>query len=79
MSENKSSGSVGVLGLLGVLFVALKLTGYIDWSWIWVTAPFWGTFALLFIIIILAGVGVISANLYMWVERKLTKKKIKRK
>ena len=31
----------GVGGLLGVLFVALKLTGYIDWSWLWVLAPFW--------------------------------------
>ena len=31
----------GVGGLLGVLFVALKLTGQIDWSWFWVLAPFW--------------------------------------
>lgn len=27
--------------LLGLLFVGLKLTGQIDWSWFWVTAPFW--------------------------------------
>lgn len=25
----------------GLLFVGLKLTGYISWSWWWVTAPFW--------------------------------------
>jgi len=30
-----------VIGLLGVLFVGLKLTGYIDWSWWLVTLPFW--------------------------------------
>lgn len=30
-----------VLNILGVVFVALKLTHYIDWSWWWVTAPFW--------------------------------------
>ena len=41
-SSNNSSGGVGVLGLLGVLFVGLKLGGIIDWSWWWVTAPFWG-------------------------------------
>ena len=41
----------GVGGLLGVLFVALKLTGYIDWSWFWVTAPFWIPFAIIFGII----------------------------
>ena len=28
--------------LLTLLFVGLKLTGHIDWSWWWVTATFWG-------------------------------------
>ncbi len=42
MAESSSSGGgAGVAGLLGVLFVALKLTGVIAWSWWWVTAPFW--------------------------------------
>ena len=41
ISSSRSSG-IGVLGLLGVVFVALKLTGVIDWSWWWVTLPFWG-------------------------------------
>lgn len=40
-----SSGR-GIVGLLGVLFVALKLLGVIDWSWLWVTAPFWGGLAI---------------------------------
>ena len=39
-----------VLPALGVLFIALKLTGYIDWAWIWVLAPFW-VGILLFIVI----------------------------
>jgi hypothetical protein len=38
MSDNKSSG-IGFGGVLTVLFVGLKLTGYIDWSWWWVTSP----------------------------------------
>lgn len=29
------------LGLLTLLFIALKLTGYIAWSWYWVLAPMW--------------------------------------
>ena len=37
---SKSSG-IGVTGLLGVVFVTLKLTKIIDWSWWWVLAPFW--------------------------------------
>ncbi len=39
--SNSSSGGVGVAGLLGVLFIGLKLGHVIDWSWWWVLAPFW--------------------------------------
>ena len=46
-ASSSSSSGIGVLGLLGVLFVGLKLGHVIDWSWWWVTAPFWGGFALL--------------------------------
>jgi len=43
-----------VIGLLGVLFVGLKLANVIDWSWWWVTAPFWAGFA--FGVLALAGI-----------------------
>ena len=46
MSSDNSSGGIGVLGLLGVVFVTLKLTSVIDWSWWYVTLPFWGGIAL---------------------------------
>lgn len=46
-----NSGGIGVFGLLGIVFVTLKLTGFITWSWWWVTLPFWGGFALLLVII----------------------------
>ena len=39
-SNNKSNG-VGVLGLMFIVFLTLKLTGHIGWSWWWVTAPLW--------------------------------------
>ena len=60
MSKNISSSSssgIGVLGLLGVVFVTLKLTGYIDWSWWYVTMPFWGGFALLFCVLAIFFLG----------------------
>lgn len=41
-----TSGGIGVFGLLGVVFVTLKLVGVIDWSWWWVTLPFWGPIVL---------------------------------
>lgn len=61
----------GVLGILGVAFVVLKLTGYIDWSWWWVTAPFWGPLALLvglvLLILFIAGiVGIIGFAINGW-------------
>jgi small Trp-rich protein len=47
MSESKSSGGVGVLGLLGLLFITLKLIGVSEvatWSWWWVLSPYWMAF-----------------------------------
>lgn len=38
MSNN---GSSFFTSLLTVLFIGLKLTGYIDWPWIWVLSPMW--------------------------------------
>tara|TARA_R110002096_G_scaffold220563_1_gene409137 strand:- start:1105 stop:1302 length:198 start_codon:yes stop_codon:yes gene_type:complete len=31
----------GILSLLLTLFIALKLTGMITWSWWWVLSPMW--------------------------------------
>ena len=56
-SSSSSSSGIGVLGLLGVAFVVLKLTGFINWSWWWVTLPFWGGWAL--VLFILAIVGIV--------------------
>jgi hypothetical protein len=60
-SSSNSSSGIGVLGLLGVTFVVLTLTGVIDWSWWWVTLPFWSGLALAFLIIsVFVAVGVIK-------------------
>ena len=39
-----------LLGILGLIFITLKLTGYITWSWLWVLSPFWIPFAILAVI-----------------------------
>jgi hypothetical protein len=43
MSNNSSSSSsgIGFPSLLTVLFIGLKLTGHITWSWVWVLSPLW--------------------------------------
>jgi len=50
-NTSSSSSGIGVIGLLGVAFVVLKLTGYISWSWWWVTLPFWGGLVIVILIL----------------------------
>jgi len=33
---------MGFLEVLTLVFIVLKLTGTIDWSWWWVLSPIWG-------------------------------------
>lgn len=63
MSNNSSSsGGIGFTGLLTVLFIGLKLTGVIAWSWWWVLSPLWiGLVLFLAVFLIaLAFLGAIS-------------------
>ena len=51
MSKNRgnvssSSGGIGFVGALTILFIALKLLGVIDWGWLWVLSPLWISFSL---------------------------------
>jgi hypothetical protein len=40
-SSKASSGGIGFAGLLTIVFIVLKLTGYITWPWLWVLSPLW--------------------------------------
>ena len=58
MSDNvtTSSGGIGFCGLLTIVFIVLKLTGFINWSWFWVLSPmiFSIGFTVLFLLIVFA-------------------------
>lgn len=50
--ENKNGAPhevVNFLGLLQLLFIGLRLTGYILWNWWWVLAPLWMPTAVLLV------------------------------
>lgn len=57
--SSSSSSGPGLGTILGVVFIVLKLTGVIGWSWWWVTLPLWigwaifGGFALLGLVLVL--------------------------
>ena len=43
MKNNNTSGGggIGFMGMLAIVFIALKLMKVITWSWWWVLAPLW--------------------------------------
>ena len=55
-NSNSSSSGIGVIGMLGILFVGLKLTGYINWSWWLITLPFWGGLAVVLLVVLIAAI-----------------------
>jgi hypothetical protein len=63
-TTTSSSTGISTTGLLGVLFVGLKLTGFIDWPWLWVLAPFWIPLAILLAILLVFAI--------LWVIVKIT-------
>lgn len=52
MSANTNTGGIGFAGLLAIVFITLKLTGYIAWSWWWVLSPLWIPLALVLTILL---------------------------
>jgi len=45
----------GIVSLLLTLFIALKLTGMITWSWWWVLSPVWITMVVGVLVITVVG------------------------
>jgi hypothetical protein len=59
---------IGLSGALALLFIALKLTGTIAWSWLWVLSPLWIPltvvfgFVLVCLVLAAAGAGTIAGT-----------------
>ena len=53
---SSSSGGIGFLGLLTIVFITLKLLGHITWSWWWVLAPAWISLAILIVLLVIIGI-----------------------
>jgi len=55
MSTKSNSGTgLSLSAVLFIVFLVLKLTGNIDWSWWWVTSPLWIPFG-----IAISAVGIV--------------------
>lgn len=53
---------IGFFGLLAIVFIVLKLTGYIAWSWWWVLAPLWVPFCIFIAVMIVLFISVYILN-----------------
>lgn len=78
INNRTTTNSIGVSGLLGVVFVVLKLTGVINWSWWWVTAPFWLGWAIvlsfLTVVATFLGAAFAVAALLDWLDKPRRRK-----
>ena len=63
--------SIGFCDFLFFIFLVLKLTKVINWSWWWVTAPLWGQVAVLILIFI----GFIIALIISSIKEKIREKR----
>lgn len=73
MSNNKKvtvkgGRSISIGTVLGIVFIVLKLIGLIEWSWVWVLAPFW-IGAIITILALI--VGVIASLIGYGVVKKI--------
>lgn len=67
MSNQSASGGIGFCGVLTILFIGLKLTGHIDWSWPWVLSPLWLGAAVTLAIVAIIAISVLAvAALATW-------------
>lgn len=62
MATEAKSGGIGFTGLLTVLFIGLKLTGVIAWSWWWVLSPIWIPFVLILAVCLVLGVIYLAVS-----------------
>jgi hypothetical protein len=57
MSEKNKNNGLGFGTVLFLIFLTLKLTNYITWSWWWITSPIWIPVAF---VMVMAGIITIS-------------------
>jgi len=56
MANESKSGGLGIGMILFIVFLVLKLTDTIDWSWWWVTSPLWIPFVAAAVILGIVGI-----------------------
>ena len=69
MSKQNISVSLPILPILTIVFLVLKLTGNIDWSWFWVLSPTLIPLCVFACGLAMIGLGVAVSFIYSLVKR----------
>lgn len=62
-NNNAASNGIGFCGVLFITFFVLKVTGYLDWSWLWILSPLW-------IPTFIVGVILTAFGIYRFIKTK---------
>jgi hypothetical protein len=54
--KDMKEGGISLGTVLFIVFLVLKLTGTITWSWWWVTSPLWIPLALVIVFLVIIGI-----------------------
>lgn len=77
VKNNYKSSSIvmnNLAPILFLIFLVLKLTNQIDWSWWWVTLPLWGSLGLLLVIVLVVVITKFVISIYKGFKHKLNEK-----
>lgn len=84
MADNSNDNGSDFMTPLFVVFLVLKLSGTIDWSWWLVTAPLWVPLAIAVIVLVVGGIVCLVAIFVVfifetielvkaWIQRRRSK------
>lgn len=78
-SNSSVSGSgLSLASVLGIVFIVLKLVGVINWSWLWVLAPFWIPLVLFASIFLIAAIVILFNVTIKGIKERSKMKKMMR-
>lgn len=64
--RHQTTGGLGFCSVLVLIFIVLKLTGAITWSWWWVLAPAWLPIAF---VVVIAGMCILIVKIMEGLKR----------
>lgn len=69
MSKVQTSNGIGFGGILGLIFITLKLTEVIDWSWWWVLSPLWIPIGVVLIVYVIALAALLVVKTFEFIDK----------